>query len=327
MKGNERFPHLFEPLKIKSMYLKNRFIEAPMGTFSEDMNGYPTIQQIEYYRARARGGFSLIIPEAQFVVSKTEAWIAHQTIVGTAHQMHGWLAISEAVHGEGAKIMWELGCGLGREAPVFVGNGTSSASENPLFYNPSVKAHALTTEEVHEIIEGYRIAANNVLMAGGDAIDIHAHYGYMLDQFMTPIWNHRDDEYGGNFENRMRIVKEAYEATRSVVGNDFPIFIRLAAYHDFDGGRTLEETKEMVQYLDALGFDGFDIDLGCYDSGRWLTPSIYTGEASMLDAAAEFRTVTDKFIFNAGMHTPESAEQAIADGKIDAAMFGRAQVL
>ena len=326
MKGKEQYPHLFEPLQIKSLYLKNRFIEAPMGTFSEEVNGYPSYQQIEYYRTRARGGFSLIIPEAQFVISKTEAWIAHQTIVGTADQMHGWLAISEAVHSEGAKIMWELGCGLGREAPVFVGNGTSSASENPLFYNPSVKAHALTTDEVHEIVEGYRTAAKHVLMAGGDAIEIHAHYGYMLDQFMTPIWNHREDEYGGSFENRMRLVKEAYEAVRDVVGPDFPIFIRMAAYHDFEGGRTMEESKEIVRYLDELGIDAFDIDLGCYDSGRWLTPSIYTGEASMLEAAAEFRKVTNKPIFNAGMHTPESAEQAIADGKIDCAMFGRASI-
>ena len=326
MKGKEMYPHLFEPLKIKSLYLKNRFIEAPMGTFSEEVNGYPSYQQIEYYRKRARGGFSLIIPEAQFVVSKTEAWIAHQTIVGTADQMHGWLAITEAVHSEGAKIMWELGCGLGREAPVFVGNGTSSASENPLFYNPSVKAHALTVDEIHEIVEGYRTAAKNVLMAGGDAIEIHAHYGYMLDQFMTPIWNHRTDEYGGSFENRMRIVKESYEAIREVVGPNFPVFIRMAAYHDFEGGRTMEETKEIVRYLDGLGIDAFDIDLGCYDSGRWLTPSIYTGEASLLEAAAEFRKVTDKPIINAGMHTPESAEKAIADGKIDAAMFGRASI-
>ena len=326
MTGKESYPNLFTPLQIKSLQLKNRFIEAPMGTFSEEVNGYPSRQQIEYYRKRARGGFALIIPEAQFVVSKTEAWIAHQTIVGTADQMHGWLAITEAVHAEGAKIMWELGCGLGREAPVFVGNGTSSASENPLFYNPSVKAHALTTDEVHEIVEGYRTAARHVLMAGGDAIEIHAHYGYMLDQFMTPIWNHRTDEYGGSFENRMRLVKESYEAVREVVGDDFPIFIRMAAYHDFEGGRTLEESKEIVRYLDELGIDAFDIDLGCYDSGRWLTPSIYTGEASMLDAAAEFRSVTDKPIFNAGMHTPESAEKAIADGKIDAAMFGRASI-
>ena len=326
MKGKEQFPHLFEPLQIKSLYLKNRFIEAPMGTFSEEVNGYPSYQQIEYYRARARGGFSLIIPEAQFVISKTEAWIAHQTIVGTADQMHGWLAITEAVHSEGAKIMWELGCGLGREAPVFVGDGTSSASANPLFYNPSVLAHPLTTEEVHEIVEGYRTAAKYVLMAEGDAIEIHAHYGYMLDQFMTPIWNHRTDEYGGSFENRMRIVKEAYEAVREVVGPDFPIFIRLAAYHDFEGGRTMEETKEIVRYLDELGIDAFDIDLGCYDSGRWLTPSIYTGEDSMLDAAAEFRSVTDKPIFNAGMHTPQSAEKALAEGKIDGPMFGRASI-
>ena len=129
MKGKEQYPHLFEPLQIKSLYLKNRFIEAPMGTFSEEVNGYPSTQQIEYYRTRAKGGFSLIIPEAQFVISKTEAWIAHQTIVGTADQMHGWLAITEAVHAEGAKIMWELGCGLGREAPVFVGNGTSAFTQ------------------------------------------------------------------------------------------------------------------------------------------------------------------------------------------------------
>lgn len=326
MKGNEKYPNLFKPLKIKSLLLKNRFIEAPMGTFSEEVNGYPSLQQIEYYRRRAQGGFSLIIPEAQFVVSKNEKWIAHQTIVGTADQMHGWLAISEAVHAEGAKIMWELGCGLGREAPVFVGSGSSSASATPLYYNPSERCHELTVDEIHEIVEGYKTAAKNVLAAGGDAIEIHAHYGYLLDQFMTPLWNHRTDEYGGSFENRMRLIKESYEAVRSVVGENFPIFIRLAAYHDFEGGRTLEETKEIVRYLDDLGFDAFDIDIGCYDSKRWLTPSIYTGEDSMLDAAAAFRDVTDKPIFNAGMHTPASGEKAIADGKIDAVMFGRASI-
>ena len=101
MNGKELYPNLFKPLHIKSLQLKNRFIEAPMGTFSEEVNGYPSLQQIEYYRTRAKGGFALIIPEAQFVISKTEAWIAHQTIVGTADQMHGWLAITEAVHSEG----------------------------------------------------------------------------------------------------------------------------------------------------------------------------------------------------------------------------------
>lgn len=103
-----------------------------------------------------------------------------------------------------------------------------SASEVPSFYMPDKLCRALTINEVHDIVEHYRIAARNAVRAEADAVEIHAHAGYMIDQFITPAWNKRTDEYGGSFENRMRLLTEIYHAIRGEVGPNYPVLIRLA---------------------------------------------------------------------------------------------------
>ena len=93
-----------------------------------------------------------------------------------------------------------------------------------------------------------------------------------------------------------------------------------------DAGRTIEESKEIVRYLDGLGIDAFDLDAGCYEHKQWICPSIYTGDAPMLKWVEQFKGVTDKPIFSSGMYTPELGEKALAEGKIDAVMFGRQSI-
>ncbi len=317
------YPQMFSRFRIKSMDLKNRIVMAPMGTFSEARNGMPNEKQIEYYRARARGGAGLIMLEGQYTTNKTDPWIDYVTIAGTVEQMKGWALLTEACHAEGAKICLQLSCGLGRNAFPFSEDPMVSASAVPSFYMPDKLCRPLSIEEVRDIVEHYRIAARHAIQAEADAVEIHAHSGYMIDQFMTPAWNTREDEYGGSFENRMRLVTEIYEAIRGEVGPDYPVLIRMAASHDFPGGRTIEESIEIVKYLEKLGIDAFDIDMGCYEHKQWIVPSIYSGEACMVDYAARIKAAVSVPVLSAGTFTPASAERALEDGKCDLVMFGR----
>ena len=319
----KNYEKLFERGKIKNMSLKNRIVMSPMGTFSENHDGFPSGAQIEYYRRRARGGIGMLIIEAQYCTNKTDPWIDYITTADTDQQMKGWSYIIEAIHSEGCKACLQIGCGLGRNAFPLSDAQMVSASEVPSFYFPDKLCRAFTIDEIHDLVGAFGRAAQRAVVAEADAIEIHAHSGYILDQFMTPAWNKRTDEYGGSFENRMRIVKEIYEAMRAAVGPDFPILMRMAADHDFDGGRTLEESIQIVNYMKELGVDAFDIDMGCYEDKQWICPSIYQGDSCMVDYAAKIKEACDVIVLCAGNHSPESAEKALEEGKVDYIMMGR----
>ncbi len=320
---SKNYPNLYSYGKIGKLSLKNRIVMSPMGTFSENHDGSVSSNQLEYFRARARGGVGMVITEVQYVTNKTDPWINYITTADTDEQMKGWSTLVEAIHAEGAKCCIQLGCGLGRNAFPFSNDQMVSASEVPSFYFPDRLCRAFTVDEIHDIVGCFTRAAARAKLAEADAVEIHAHAGYILDQFITPIWNKRTDEYGGSFENRMRIVKEIYEGIRSQVGPDMPILMRVAACHDFAGGRTLEESIEVVNYMKNLGVDAFDIDVGAYEDKQWVCPSIYQGDSSMADYAGKIKEACDVIVLNSGTHTPASAEAAIAEGKIDFAMFGR----
>jgi 2,4-dienoyl-CoA reductase-like NADH-dependent reductase (Old Yellow Enzyme family)/thioredoxin reductase len=321
-----KYPHLFSYGKIGKLALKNRIVMSPMGTFSENHDGSVSSNQLEYFRARARGGVGMVITEVQYVTNKTDPWINYITTADTDEQMKGWATLVEAIHAEGAKCCIQLGCGLGRNAFPFSDDQMVCASEVPSFYFPDRLCRAFTIDEIHDMVGCFTRAAARAKLAEADAVEIHAHSGYILDQFITPVWNKRTDEYGGCFENRMRIVREIYEGIRSQVGPDMPILMRMAATHDFEGGRTLEESIRVVNYMKELGVDAFDIDVGAYEEKQWICPSIYQGDSCMANYAQKIKEACGVIVLNSGTHTPASAEKAIADGKIDFAMFGRALI-
>lgn len=322
---DNKYARLFERVTINKMTLKNRIAMSPMGTFTEDPDGHLADRTINYYKERAKGGAGMIISEVQYITNKLDPWIGYITTADTDEQMKSWSTLAEAVHSHGAKLCIQMGCGLGKNAFIFDGDGGDivSASENPCFYKPDKMARPMTVEEIHETEAAYGRAAQRCLTAEVDAIEIHAHAGYILDQFMTPAWNHRTDEYGGNFENRMRFITEVYNVIRDVVGPDYPILVRMASDHDFEGGRTLEESIEIAQYLEGLGVDAFDIDRGCYEEKKWITPAPYAGYSCMVDGAAKIKEAVHVPVLNSGTHTIDSALEAVEDGKVDVVMMGR----
>lgn len=208
---------------------------------------------------------------------------------------------------------------IGERVPI-------SSSANPSFYNPDMICRPLTTDEIEQMMETWKVAAHNAMMMGFDGIQIHAHAGYLMDQFMSEVWNHRTDKYGGSFENRCRFTMETVDAIRSVVGPKVPITYRISLDHGFPGGRTIDESMKILDVLDKCGIDAFDIDSGCYETMDYIFPTRYTGEACMAYVCEEARKHLTKPIINTGNHSMESAVTLLKSGNADIVQFGRQSI-
>lgn len=323
----QNYSKLFERTKIGKMSLKNRFVMSPMGTLLSENDGSLAYEGIDYYVERAAGGVGMIITEGQPASNKIDWMFASYTGLDTGTTQRKWSKLTERVHAYGCRACLQLILGLGRNGlPNPYLPPLPAASESPMYYNPSIKTKALEVSEIKDAIIATGQTALKGKMAGFDCIEIHGHTGYILDTFMTEIWNQRTDEYGGSFENRMRFSKELIEEIRRQVGPDFPILFRLSLEHKFEGGRTVEEGLEIVKALDSYGVDAFDIDAGSYEAHDWVFPTTYLGDACMVDYAALAKTVTNKPVLNSGNYTADTAANAVNSGKTDYVMLGRSLI-
>ena len=318
---------LWRPIDINKCRIRNRISMSGMGTFTPT-----TVDQVEtesglrYYEERAKGGIGLIHTGAYFIDEKC-AQGGRTLDFSSDKSIPSGTQLTERVHRWGAKIFAQLSCGTGRNGMPQIGERVPiSSSENPSFYNPSMICRALTVDEIHEMMEHWKVAAQNAVFMGFDGIQIHAHAGYLMDQFMSEIWNHRKDQYGGSFENRCRFAMETVDAIRSVVGPDFPITYRISLDHRFPGGRTIEESMKILDVLDKCGIDAFDIDAACYETMDYIFPTRYTGEACMAYVCEEARKHITHPIINTGNHSMESAVELIESGNADIAQFGRQSI-
>ena len=318
---------LWRPIDINKCRIRNRISMSGMGTFTPT-----TVDQVEtesglrYYEERAKGGIGLIHTGAYFIDEKC-AQGGRTLDFSSDKSIPSGTQLTERVHRWGAKIFAQLSCGTGRNGMPQIGERVPiSSSENPSFYNPSMICRALTVDEIHEMMEHWKVAAQNAVFMGFDGIQIHAHAGYLMDQFMSEIWNHRKDQYGGSFENRCRFAMETVDAIRSVVGPDFPITYRISLDHRFPGGRTIEESMKILDVLDKCGIDAFDIDAACYETMDYIFPTRYTGEACMAYVCEEARKHLTKPIINTGNHSMESAVALLESGNADIAQFGRQSI-
>lgn len=171
------------------------------------------------------------------------------------------------MHRYGAKIVCQVSPGTGRNAfPDTMGNPPMSASAIPSAFDPNVTCHALTKDEIAGIMEGFGFAAGVARDAGYDAIGIHAHAGYLIDQFMSPVWNKRTDEYGMTPEGFARSPCEIVQATKDVIGDALSVLFRISLDHRFEGGRTIEDSVKLLKILEQAGVDAFDVDASCYET-------------------------------------------------------------
>ena len=316
---------LFQPGRIGRMLLKNRIVMTAMGTLADNSDGTVSARAIDTYAERARGGVGMVITGGQMVSNKLEGWTFGMTTLDTDMQTKAWRLLTDRVKAFGARACVQLSPGLGRAGFAWPGMERvfPSASAIPSFYYPDILTRPMSIDDIAYIVGCMGRAAGRAKVAGFDAIEIHAHAGYMFDQFMTPVWNLRDDRYGGSFDNRMRLVTEAIDAIRSEVGPDFPLIFRFCMDHCFDGGRTVEQGQEIIRYLATRGIDAFDINIGSYDFHPSLGLSAYFGDDPLADAVKAARAATDLPILSAGNHTPDTAAAAVRDGQLDFVSLGR----
>lgn len=320
------YEKLFTPFKVGNMEVKNRIGMSPMGTNSSFTNGRKDAQEIDYFIERAKGGAGIIFMGCQMLNEK----IAQGSMEGyldTYTVMPSLTSVCDGVHRYGAKIVCQISPGTGRNAfPDTFGNPPISSSETPSVFNPEIKCHAMTKEEIAQMMEGFKFAAGLAQDAGYDAIEIHAHAGYLIDQFMSPVWNLRTDEYGGSPENCARFPKEIIQAIKSVVGDTMPVIFRISLDHRFPGGRTMDDSLKLLKILEEAGVDAFDIDAGCYETLDYIFPPSYLGESCMSYVCEEARKTVQVPLFTAGTLAPDSALALIESGVVDFTNMGRALI-
>ena len=338
------YARLFEPTAIGAMQLKNRFAMAPLGPLGlADFGGGWNARGIEYYVARARGGTGLIITGVTSVNNPAEH--VGPGAIPCATQNPGAFIrtskeLTERVHAYDARIMLQLTAGFGRVMlPAFLAGAQPVApSAIPSRWSDET-CREMTTDEIHGVVRSFGDSAAIAQKAGFDAIQVHAvHEGYLLDQFTIALFNHREDEYGGSLENRLRLAREIVEEIKARCGADFPVTLRfspksfikdwrmgaLPGEEFTELGRDLPEGVEAAKLLVRYGYDALDIDVGSYDSWYWSHPPMYQKKGLYVPYAKAVREAVDVPVICAGrMDDPEIALAAVNDGACDIVSLGR----
>ncbi|HEY56639.1 MAG TPA: FAD-dependent oxidoreductase [Dehalococcoidia bacterium] len=319
---------MFEPGRIGRLWLKNRIIMAPLWTRlpEPDEEGRVGQRYIDYCVARARGGVGLIITTQMRTSRKWEASVGEPAV--SSLRCIAWLNdLAEAVHDYGTKLCVQLCPGFGRNQPpdpALPHGGTIAPSPIPNLRDPGIICRELAVEEVEQMVRDFEFSSRVISAAGIDAIELHAHLGYLIDEFMTPLWNKRTDKYGGDLAGRLRFPLELIEAVKRGAGKDFPISFRYGLSHYLPGGRDIEEGLEIARRLEAAGVSVLHIDAGCYDSPGWGQPPT-TRPPGCLVPLAEMtkRAVSIPVIAVGKLGDPELAERVLQEGKADFIALGR----
>jgi 2-enoate reductase len=297
---------------------------------NNETDGCLSQRGIDYFVERAKGGTGMIVTGAVRVTREFERdnTVIPVWMLFADHMVHGkWISqLAERCHDYGTSVCIQLTCGGGRIAGGYAQeHGLAiGPSANPCLSPPHNYTRPLTKEEIKKFVEAFYQAARLIKNAGADAIQIHGHQGYLIDQFTTSLWNHRTDEYGGSLENRLRFPKELIEAIKRGAGSDFPVIYRYGLTHYLEGGRTIEEGVEMAKLLESYGVDALDIDSGCYENNYYPHPpsTIPCGSFSYLAGKVK-QAVSIPVISSTRIGYPDIAEGILEKGEADFVSLGR----
>ncbi|MEI6126149.1 MAG: NADH:flavin oxidoreductase, partial [Pseudomonadota bacterium] len=274
---------LLEPGHIGTLEIKNRIIMAPMGIrgLCDPDDGYWGKRVRAYYGTRAAGGCGMITTEMVFVSRAVEPVASDLLNLASDRHASAVRALAETMHAYNCKLSIQLTAGFGRVIPPYVVPDTVvpvSASENTNYFVPDYAAlntRALSTEEAGDLALSFGYAAMRCREAGADCVELHGHEGYLMDQFMTGLWNRRNDRFGGSREKRLTFAREAIEAIQREAGRDFPIIYRFGITHYLAGAREEDEGLWIAGELEKMGAAALHVDAGCYETSWWPHPPQY----------------------------------------------------
>lgn len=320
----QKYPHLFSPFSIRDVSLSNRFVFQPHFTALGTREGLPSDELVAYHEERARGGVGLIIFESQAI---------HPSGKMSRHYINAWdpqvvptfNKLTERVHQHGSKIFGQL----------THGGHTSLEIPPPIMWAPTqmpepsstFSTKAMDKDDIKATIEGFAKSAKNNMDAGFDGVEIKVAHDGLLRSFASPFFNHRTDEYGGSFENRMRLSVEVLEAIKAATSDDYPVGVRLCLHEYTPWGYELDYGLKMGEFLEDSGAtDYFNCDAGSFSSYWMEIPPFTIPEGRFQELNARLKENSNLPVVAFGrIKRPELAEKILAADEAD--LIGMARQL
>jgi len=320
---------LFSPLRIREIEFKNRIVVSPMCEYSA-VDGHPQTWHLVHLGSRAVGGAGLVFTEATAVEARGRISPADTGIYLDAH-VESWKPIVKFIHSQGAVAGIQLAHSgrKGSTAPPWLGGKTVAPHDGgwePVapsalpFADGYPLPRALKTNDIGDLLSAFRKAAQRSLEAGFEVVEIHGAHGYLLHEFMSPLSNLRDDEYGGSFANRIRLPLAVASAVREIWPARLPLFFRVSSTDWAEGGWDLEQTIELSRHLKTAGVDLIDSSSG----GAVPNATIPLGPGYQTRFAQEIRRNAGIATGAVGMITdPAQAETALVTEQADVIILAR----
>ena len=323
---NRRFPTMFTPIQIGTVTVPNRFVVPPMGNNFANTDGTLSDRSAAYYEARAKGGFGLITIESTVVYEQAKGGPRKPCLFDDA-VIPSFKAVADRCHAYGAKVSIQLQ----HAGP----EGNSKLTGYPLKAASAIAPsdgreipEAMPTEEVYRLIECYGDAARRAQLAGIDMVEVHCAHGYLVSTFVSARTNKRTDEFGGCFENRMRLPRLIIENIRRKTGGNLPILCRINARDEGDGGMDVHDAAAMAAYLEQeCGVDAIHVSrsIHIHDEFMW-APNITHGGFNAELCTEIKRAVSVPVIIVGRFTEPQYAELLVKQGRADLVAFGRQSI-
>ena len=320
---------LFSPLSLKSITLKNRIAISPMCQYSA-IDGFANDWHLVHLGCRAIGGAGLIIQEATSVspegrISPEDLGLWRDEQIEKLQQINRFIVSQNSVSGiqlahAGRKASAASPWNGGRKVAIEQGGWNTVAPSAVAYYENEDAPLALDKIGIQKVITDFKSATKRAVEAGFQVMEIHAAHGYLMHQFLSPLSNFRTDEYGGSFENRIRLTLEVLEAVQSEWPENLPLLVRISASDWAEGGWNLEESVQLSKILKEKGVDLIDVSSGGAVSHQQipLGPNYQVAFAESIKNEAGIPTGAVGLITEAAQ-----AEQIIASGKADLVLFAR----
>ncbi|MBA3233206.1 MAG: NADH:flavin oxidoreductase/NADH oxidase [Propionibacteriales bacterium] len=322
--------HLFSPITLRATTFANRVWVSPMCEYSA-VDGVPQDWHLVHLGGLARGGAGLVLTEATAVSPEGRISPA-DTGLWNDEQLKAWRRITDFIRSQqtvpgiqlahaGRKASTASPWAGGHYVDPTDGGWSDAAAPSSIAFGGLPEPHALTVDEIGSVVDTFRQAAQRSLDAGFEVAEIHAAHGYLLHAFLSPLSNVRDDEYGGSFDNRIRLLLEVVDAVRGVWPDELPLFVRLSSTDWVDGGWDGDDTVALAKHLGEHGVDLVD----CSSGGAVPGAAIPTGPGYQVPFASRVRNESGIPAGAVGMITePTQAEEIVASEDADVVLLARA---
>lgn len=328
-KMKREYPNLCKPIKLGNVLIRNRMFSAPMGGTDITADGCIGRGSIAFYELRAKGGAGVVTVSECMVHPETDASHAYHLNLHTPGSLSSFTYAADAIRRHGAIASVELSHS-GQYAGTYLTDNDKKREMRQ--YGPSagtrydsVAITPLSDKQIAEIVTAYGHTAALAKRAGFEMVMVHGGHGWLINQFLSPFFNHRTDKYGGSLENRTRFAREVLDSIRVAVGEGFPIEFRMSGAELFDGGYELAEGVDIAKALESK-IDLLHVSAGTYQTGFSVThPSMFTPHGCNVYLAEEIKKHVKVPMATVGaLNDPKMMEEIISSGKADVVEKARA---